>query len=87
MEDSIKHTEIFLSISYGYKVVLVDVKDTYYFNQVKANDFVEIPQHDKVLMCWAHMDDNELMASMQYDKVHFALHICELICKTRHNGA
>ena len=41
---------------------------------------MEIPQHDKVLMYWAHMDDNEVMASMQYDEVYFALHI--IICDT-----
>ena len=79
MEDSITHTEIFLSISYGYKVVPVDVKDTYY---LEASDFVEIPQHDKVLMYCAHMDDNEVMVLMQYDEVYFALHtytVCDTL--------
>ena len=39
-------------------------------NLAVASDFVEISQNDKVLMCCAHMDDNEVMALMQYEHMY-----------------
>ena len=38
-------------------------------NLAVASNFMEIPQHGKVLMSCALMDDNEVMVSMQYDYV------------------
>ena len=53
----------------GIKLYLYMYRIHIILNLAVASDFMEVPQHGKVLMSLALMDDNEVMASMQYDSV------------------